>query len=50
LDRVRKPTKARLAPPIGDADLAWQLATAAHAHLSRPEADRIYVALGVGEA
>jgi hypothetical protein len=29
--------------------LAWELAAAAHPHLSRVDADRIYTALGIGE-
>jgi hypothetical protein len=32
-----------------DAALAWELAAAAHPHLSRADADRIYIALGIGE-
>jgi hypothetical protein len=38
---------ARKAPD--DAALAWELAAAAHPHLSRSEADRIYIAIGIGE-
>lgn len=34
--------------PDDDA-LAWELAAVARPHLSRPDADRIYIAIGVGE-
>ncbi len=34
--------------PDDDA-LAWELAAAARPHLSRPDADRIYIAIGIGE-
>ena len=29
--------------------MAWELAAAAHPHLSRVDADRIYIAIGVGD-
>ena len=32
-----------------DATLAWELAAAARPHLGRFEADRIYIAIGIGE-
>lgn len=32
-----------------DAALAWELAATARPHLSRVEADRIYITLGIGE-
>lgn len=32
-----------------DVSLAWELAATAHPYLSRVDADRIYVALGIGE-
>lgn len=38
---------ARRAPD--DDAVAWELAAAAHPHLSRAEADGIYIAIGVGE-
>jgi hypothetical protein len=38
---------ARMAPD--DATLAWELAAAARPHLGRFEADRIYIAIGIGE-
>jgi hypothetical protein len=46
---VSKPNRppARKAPD--DAALAWGLAATAHPHLSRIDADRIYIALGIGE-
>jgi hypothetical protein len=47
---VSKPSRvpARKAPY--DAALAWELAAAAHPYLSRCEADRIYIAIGIGDA
>src|ERR1700761_6477644 len=39
---------ARKAPD--DVALAWELAVAAHPRLRRFEADRIYIAIGVGDA
>lgn len=38
---------ARRAPD--DDAVAWELAAVAHPHLSRAEADRIYIAIGVGD-
>lgn len=32
-----------------DSALAWELAATAHPYLSRVDADRIYIALGIGE-
>jgi hypothetical protein len=46
---VSKPSKtpARKAPD--DTALAWELAAAARPHMSRAEADHIYIAIGIGE-
>lgn len=45
-------TRPRTAPaknaPRDDA-IAWELAATAHPHLTRAAADRIYIAIGVGE-
>lgn len=45
-------TKSRSAPqrraPDDDA-VAWELAAAAHSYLSRIDADRIYIAIGIGD-
>jgi hypothetical protein len=40
-------TPVRKAPD--DAALAWELATTARPHLSRVDADRIFITLGIGE-
>ncbi|MHA0290033.1 tryptophanase [Mycobacteroides abscessus subsp. abscessus] len=40
-------TPVRKAPD--DAALAWELAATAHPYLSRVDADRIYITLGIGE-
>ena len=45
-----EPNRAPSTRPLNDAALAWELAAAAHPHLSRYEADRIYIAIGIGEA
>lgn len=47
---MSKPNRvpARRAPD--DVALAWELAAATHPHLSRCEADRIYIAIGIGDA
>jgi hypothetical protein len=47
---VSKPNRAPSTRPLNDAALAWELAAAAHPHLSRCEADRIYIAIGIGDA
>jgi hypothetical protein len=47
---MSKPSPVPSRRPLNDAALAWELATAAHPHLSRCEADRIYIAIGVGDA
>jgi hypothetical protein len=47
---VCKPSRVPPRKVPDDAALAWELAAAAHPHLSRCEADRIYVAIGVGDA
>lgn len=46
---MSKPSNApRRRAPDDDA-VAWELAAAAHPHLSRVAADRIYIAIGVGD-
>jgi hypothetical protein len=47
---VSEPNRAPSTRPLNDAALAWELAAAAHPHLSRCEADRIYIAIGIGDA
>lgn len=46
---MSKPSRAPARKAPDDAALAWELAAAAHPHLSRVDADRIYTALGIGE-
>lgn len=43
------PRKSPLRRAPDDDAVAWELAAAAHPHLSRAEADRIYIAIGVGD-
>jgi hypothetical protein len=47
---VCKPSRVPPRKVPDDAALAWELVAAARPHLSRSEADRIYVAIGVGDA
>lgn len=44
-----KPSRAPANNAPDDAALAWALAATAHPHLSRIDADPIYIALGIGE-
>lgn len=46
---MSKPSKAPVRKAPDDAALAWELAATAHPYLSRVDADRIYIALGIGE-
>lgn len=43
------PRRAPLRRAPDDDAVAWELAAAPHPHLSRAEADRIYIAIGVGD-
>lgn len=43
------PRAGRRRPTPGDDAVAWELVAVAHPHLSRVEADRIYIAIGIGE-
>ncbi|CAN5731088.1 hypothetical protein BH09ACT8_BH09ACT8_58520 [soil metagenome] len=45
---MSKPNAPARRAPDDDA-VAWELAAAAHPHLSRVDADRIYIAIGVGD-
>ena len=47
---MSEPNRALSTRPLNDAALAWELAAAARPHLSRCEADRIYIAIGIGDA
>jgi hypothetical protein len=47
---VSEPNRAPSTRPLNDAALAWELAAAARTQLSRSEADRIYIAIGIGDA
>lgn len=44
---VSKPSNAPMRRAPDDDAVAWELAAAAHPHLSRIDADRIYIAIGV---
>ena len=46
---MSKPSNAPVRKAPDDAALAWELAATAHPYLSRVDADRIYIALGIGE-
>jgi hypothetical protein len=46
---VSKPSRTPVRTAPDDDALAWELAAVAHPHLSRVDADRIYIAIGVGE-
>ena len=46
---MSKPNRTPVRKAPDDDALAWALAAAAHPHLSRPDADRIYIAIGIGE-
>jgi len=46
---VPKPSRVPAKSAPDDAALAWALAATAHPHLSRIDADPIYIALGIGE-
>jgi hypothetical protein len=46
---VPTPSRAPARKAPDDAALAWALAATAHPHLSRIDADPIYIALGIGE-
>ena len=46
---MSKPNRTPVRKAPDDYALAWKLAAAARPHLSRPDADRIYIAIGIGE-
>jgi len=46
---VTKPNRTPVKKAPDDDALAWKLAATARPHLSRPDADRIYIAIGIGE-
>jgi hypothetical protein len=46
---VSTPRKTPVPKAPDDAALAWELAATARPYLSRVEADRIYITLGIGE-
>lgn len=47
---MSKQNSAPVRKALSDAALAWELAATAHPYLSRVDADRIYIALGIGDA
>ena len=46
---MSKPSRTPVRKAPDDHALAWALAAVAHPYLSRPDADRIYIAIGIGE-
>ena len=46
---MSKPSRTPVRKAPDDDALAWALAAVAHPYLSRPDADRIYIAIGIGE-
>ena len=46
---MSKPSRTPVRKAPDDHALAWSLAAVAHPYLSRPDADRIYIAIGIGE-
>ena len=46
---MSKPRKAPVRRAPDDDRVAWELAAVARPHLSRSDADRIYIAIGIGD-
>ncbi|HVQ53027.1 MAG TPA: hypothetical protein VMS92_23575, partial [Mycobacterium sp.] len=46
---MSKPRRTPVSKAPDDHALAWALAAVAQPYLSRPDADRIYIAIGIGE-
>ena len=46
---MSKPSSTPASKAPDDTALAWELVAAARPHLSRAEADHIYIAIGIGE-
>ena len=46
---VPTPRRMPVRPAPDDDAVAWELAAVAHPHLSRADADHVYIAIGIGE-